>query len=98
MFANLQLYVALMGGVVISLFLIVGELVFLRTKVKAVRLRWHEFYRHGRKIRLALEIMGVSGIFLIQPVITSYVIVHTLDQFTPGFSRDVVDQYHHTVD
>ncbi|WP_297463108.1 hypothetical protein [Ferrovum sp.] len=94
MFANLQLYVALMGGVVISIFLIVGELVFLRTKVKAVRLRWKELSRQGRRIRLALEVMGVSGIFLVQPFITGYVIVRTLDQFTPGFSRDVVDEFH----
>ncbi|WP_297484219.1 hypothetical protein [Ferrovum sp.] len=92
--ANIELYISLLGGTVISLFLIVGQVVALRSRVAAVRKRWANFHRHKNWFPLILEILGVSGFFLVQPFLIGYLIVLSLDGFTPVFSTHLIQEFH----
>ncbi len=87
---NIQLYVAIMAGVVLSLFLMVSEIVFLRKRVSRIRSRLTYFYRSGRFLRFFVGIFAISAFFLVQPLIVGFLVVMALDNVHPDFSDSVI--------
>ncbi len=87
---NIELYVAIMAGVVLSLFLMVSEIVFMRKRVSKIRTRLVNFYQSGRFLRFLIELFAISAFFLLQPVLIAYLVVMALDNVHPGFSDSVI--------
>jgi hypothetical protein len=94
---QIELYVAVMAGVVLSLFLIVGEIAALRKQVARVRNRWKQYYLGGRFLRIFMELCGVAAFFLIQPVLVAVLVVMALGNFNPEFSEHAVHQLQHQI-
>ncbi|MBW8072384.1 MAG: hypothetical protein GJU77_01695 [Ferrovum sp.] len=90
---DIELYIAMLSGSVISLFLIVGQVAALRSRVAAIRGRWAKFRQNRNRFRLVLEILGVSSFFLVQPFLIGYLIVLSLDGFTPVFSTHLIEEF-----
>ncbi len=89
---QLELKIAVMAGIVLALFLTVGEIAALRKRVAQVRERWREYYRRGRFARLLAELCGVMAFFLIQPLLIGLLVVMVLDNFNPKFSQNTLQQ------
>lgn len=89
-----ELLLAVMAGMVLSLFLIVGEIAALRTRVAAVRGHMWELLRRGRFLRLLAVFSGIAAFFLMQPFIVAFLVVSALDGLVPGFSGSVFEQFH----
>jgi hypothetical protein len=87
---NIELYVAIMAGVVLSLFLMVSEIVFLRKRVAGIRKRMEYFYQSGKYIKFFLSIFAIAAFFLIQPLIVGALVVMALDNLNPHFSSSVI--------
>lgn len=87
---HIELYVAVMAGVVLSLFLMVSEIVFLRKRVSKIRTRLLYFYQSGRYPRLFIDLFAIAAFFLIQPVIVGFLVVMALDNLNPHFSDSVI--------
>lgn len=87
-----ELYIAVMAGVVLSLFLMVGEIVFMRKRVARIRTRLVHFYQSGRVPSFLAGIFAIVGFFLLQPVIIGYLVVMALDGVDPNFSISVIRQ------
>ena len=87
---NIELYVAVMAGVVLSLFLMVSEIVFMRKRVSKIRVRLMHFYQSGRFLRFFLGLFAIAVFFLIQPVIVGFLVVMALDNLNPHFSDSVI--------
>jgi hypothetical protein len=79
-----------MAGVVLSLFLMVSEIVFMRKRVSGIRTRLMNFYRSGRFLRFFIDLFAISAFFLLQPVVIGYLVVMALDNVHPGFSDSVI--------
>lgn len=89
-----ELVVAVLVGLLLSAFLIVGEIAVLRTRVAAVRRHIWELLRLGRFLRLLAVLSGIAAFFLVQPFIASLLVALALDGVVPGFSGDVIKQLH----
>jgi hypothetical protein len=87
-----ELLLVIMAGTVLSLFLIVSEIAAMRKRVKNVRTRLLEHWRHGRYLRLLVEVCAIAVFFLIQPVIVAALVALALDDLNPGFSGMVLQQ------
>lgn len=87
-----ELLLAIMAGVVLSLFLIVGEIAAMRKRVKRLRAHLMELYRSGRFLRLVLELSAIAIFFLVQPVIIGTLVSLALNSVYPGFSDIVFGQ------
>ena len=94
---NIELYIAIMAGVVLSLFLMVSEIAFLRKRISGIRTRLKYFYQSGRFIRLFISIFAISVFFLAQPVIVGSLVVMALDNIHPGFSDSVIRGIRHVL-
>lgn len=81
-----------MAGVVLSLFLIVGEIAALRTRVAALRRHMWDLFREGRLLRLLVILLGVAAFFLVQPFLVALLVVLALDSLVPHFSGSVLQQ------
>ena len=88
-----ELLLAVMAGVVLSLFLIVGEIAALRTRVAKMRRRMWELYRQGRFFQLLGMLIGIAVFFLVQPFIVAMLVVLALDSVAPHFSGSVIQQF-----
>jgi uncharacterized membrane protein len=89
---QIELRIAVMAGIVLSLFLIVGEIVALRKQAARLRGRWRQYYREARFARLFAELCGVAAFFLVQPVLVALVVIQAIDNFNPNFSAHAVQQ------
>jgi hypothetical protein len=87
-----ELSLAVMAGIVLSLFLIVGEIAALRKHVAKVRRYMWDLYRAGRFLRLLGVMFGISAFFLVQPLIVALLVITALDGLVPGFSGSVIRQ------
>lgn len=87
-----ELLLVVMAGVVLSLFLIVGEIAAMRKRAKRVRARMADLLHARKFLRLLLEICGIAVFFLIQPVIVAFLVALALDDLNPEFSRLVAQQ------
>ena len=87
-----ELLLVIMAGVVLSLFLIVGEIAAMRKRAKSIRTRLRSFRQSGRILRLLLEITAIAVFFLVQPVIIGVLVALALDDLNPGFSGLVFQQ------
>jgi hypothetical protein len=88
-----ELSLAVMAGVVLSLFLIVGEIAALRTRVSAIRRHLWELLRQGRFMRLLAVLLGIAAFFLVQPFIVAFLVISALDSLVPHFSGSVIQQF-----
>lgn len=87
-----ELLLVTMAGVVLSLFLIVGEIAALRKRARRVRLHLRHLYRSRQILRLTLEILAIAAFFLVQPLIIGFLAAMALDSLNPEFSGLVVQQ------
>jgi hypothetical protein len=87
-----ELLLAVMAGVVLSLFLIVGEIAALRKYVSAIRRHLWDLYRAGRLLRLLVALLGIAAFFLVQPFIVALLVISALDSLVPHFSGSVLQQ------
>lgn len=87
---NIELYVAIMAGTVLSFFLMVSEIVMIRKHLLNIRLRLALFYRSRRFLRFYLEACCIAAFFLIQPFIVGFLVVMALDNLNPHFSASVL--------
>lgn len=88
-----ELLLAVMAGMVLSLFLIVGEIAALRTHVARVRRYMWELLRQGRFVRLLAVLLGIAVFFLVQPFIVAFLVISALDSLVPHFSGSVIQQF-----
>jgi hypothetical protein len=89
---KIELYLVIMAGVVLSLFLIVGELAALRKRVRPACARLQALFRARRFVLLALQSSAIAAFFLIQPVIIAVAVALIMDGLNPGFSSEVINQ------
>lgn len=87
-----ELLLAIMAGVVLSLFLLVGEIAAMRKRVSRLRAHLMELYRSGSFLRLMLEMSAIAIFFLVQPVIIGTLVSLALNGVYPGFSDIVFGQ------
>ncbi len=87
-----ELLLVIMAGVVLSLFLIVGEIAAMRKRARAVRLHLRRLYRTRRYPRLVLDICAIAAFFLVQPLIIGFLAAMALDSLNPEFSGLVFQQ------
>jgi membrane-anchored glycerophosphoryl diester phosphodiesterase (GDPDase) len=88
-----ELLLAVMAGVVLSLFLIVGEIAALRTRVSRIRRYLWDLYREGRFFRLLGMLFCIAAFFLVQPFIVALLVILALDNLVPHFSGSVIHQF-----
>ncbi len=88
----MELKIAMMGGLLLSAFLIVGQVAALRKRVPWVRERWRQFYREGRFGRILAEFLGIVGFFLIQPILIAALLVFALSSVSSQFSQNTLHQ------
>ena len=89
---KIELYIAIMAGVVLSLFLMVSEIVLLRKRFAMIRKRLIHHYLAGRKVRFFLGIFAIAVFFLVQPLIVALLVMAALDDVDPHFSVSVFRQ------
>jgi recombinational DNA repair protein (RecF pathway) len=87
-----ELLLVIMAGVVLSLFLIVGEIAAMRKRAKRIRDRLLGLWQAGKFIRFLLETSAIAVFFLVQPVIIATLVALALDDLNPGFSGMVLQQ------
>lgn len=90
-----ELLLVIMAGVVLSLFLIVGEIAAMRKRVKQVHSRLLALYEARSYLRLSLQLSCIAVFFLIQPVIIAALVALALDGLQSDFSGMVVEQLRH---
>lgn len=92
-----ELLMVIMAGIVLSLFMIVGEIAAMRKRVKNIRARLFRMYQSGRILRLIAELSAIAAFFLIQPVIVAILAAMALDNLYPDFSDLVAQQLQHAL-
>lgn len=92
---NIELYISIMAGCVLSFFLMVSEIVFLRKRLVGIRSRLIFLYQSGKFIRLALSIFSILAFFLVQPLIVGLLVATALDRANPGFLGSVLRAIRH---
>ncbi len=88
----MELKVAAMAGLVLSMFLLVGEIVALRKKVARLRERWRQHFREARFARLLAELCAVVMLVLLQPLLIGGLVIMVLHGFNPQFSHNAAQQ------
>lgn len=94
---NIELYIAVMGGFVLSFFLMVSEIVFMRKRLVGIRAHLQHLYHSGKFIRFTLSICAIFAFFLVQPLIVGFLVVMALDNFNPAFSGSVIRGIRHAL-
>ncbi len=87
-----ELSLVVMAGVVLSLFLIVGELAAVRKRVKRAHAHLRALYHAGKFLRLIATLAAIAALFLIQPVIIAFLVALVMDGLNPDFSANVMRQ------
>ncbi len=87
-----ELSLVVMAGVVLSLFLIVGELAAVRKRVKRTHAHLRTLYHAGKFLRLIAMIAAICAFFLIQPFIIAFLVALVMDGLNPDFSAEVSRQ------
>lgn len=85
-----ELYVAIMAGMVLSFFLMVGELAALRMVIRKIRSYLLFLYREAMYIKMLGVILMIASFFLIQPLIVGLLVVLALNNLNPDFSNSVL--------
>jgi hypothetical protein len=89
---KIELYIAIMAGFVLSAFVMVSEVVFLRKRFVKIRKRLIHYYLARRYFSFFGGICAMILFFLVQPLIVSYLIMLVLDTVNPHFSTSVFSQ------
>lgn len=92
---NIELYVSIMAGFVLSFFLMVSEIVFLRKRLVRIRSHLQILYHSGKFIRLSLSIFSILAFILVQPLIVGFLVLMALDNVSPSFSGSVIREIRH---
>lgn len=83
---EIELKMAVLTGLVGGVIAVLAEAVALHRKLSRFRAHLHVLYRARRLAQLLAEIVGVTVLVLIQPVIVALLMMKALDNFTPQFS------------
>lgn len=94
---NIELYIAIMAGFVLSFFLMVSEIVFLRKRLVGIRAYLRHLYKSRNFMRLMLSFFGIAAFILIQPLIVGFLVVMALDSSSHGFSDSVIREIRHSL-
>jgi hypothetical protein len=89
---NTELYIVVMAGVVLSLFLIVGEIAALRKRARRLLAHLRDLYTAGHFLRLVLELCAIAAFFLVQPALIAFLVAMVMDGLNPEFSDHVISQ------
>lgn len=81
-----ELLLLIMAGVVISLFLIVGEIAAARKRAEQIYRRFSHLYRIRHLARLLLELILAAAFFMVQPLIVALLVALVLNGIQPDFS------------
>ncbi len=87
-----ELYVAVMAGVVLSLFLGVSEIVALRKPASRLYGRWKGLSQSGKALRVAVELCAIGVVFALQTVIIAVLVALALGALNPRFPHNVSRQ------
>lgn len=87
-----ELLLVIMAGVVLSLFLIVGEIAAMRKSAKRIRTRLLNLYRSRRFLRFLFEISAIAVFVMVQPVMVAFLVAMAMDNLNPEFSALVAQQ------
>lgn len=82
----IEMYLGIMGGCVHAAFLMVLEVVVLSKQACGIFSHLRLMHQSGNSKRLFTSICGIAAFFLIQPVITTALVVSTLNGLDPNFS------------
>ena len=88
----IEMYISVMAGLVIALFLMVGELVALRKQARKIIAHLQYLIRTRRRFTLLAVICGIAVFFFIQPFIVAGFVVYALNSFNPHFSINLVQE------
>ncbi|MGC2458288.1 MAG: hypothetical protein WA435_09845 [Gallionellaceae bacterium] len=88
----IEIYISVMAGLVLSFFLMVGEIAALRTQAPKILARLRFMYQTGKRIKLFVAICGIAVFFLIQPIIVAILAVLVLNNFNPHFSVNLMQE------
>ena len=87
-----ELYVAVMAGIVLSLFLGIGEIAALRKPAFRIYVRWTRLLRSGRPFRVAVELCGITVLFVLQAILVAVLVAMALGELNPRFPQNVSRQ------
>ena len=87
-----ELYVAVMAGVVLSLFLGVSEVVALRKPAFRLYGRWTRLSRSGKALRVAVELCAIGALFVLQTILVAVLVAIALGVLNPRFPHNVSRQ------
>lgn len=87
---QIELSLVVMAGVVLALFLIVGEIAALRKRARRTRARLRALYAARRYFRLTFELCVIAALVLIQPAIIGLLVALAMDGLNPDFSGHVL--------
>ena len=88
----IAMYLGIMGGCVHAAYLMVLEVVVLSPWASGMLARLRCMYQSGQRKRFFAEICGIAGFFLVQPLVTTALVVATLSDLDPNFSVDFMRQ------
>lgn len=83
----IEMYVAVMAGVVLSLFLGVSEVAALRKPLSRLYDRWTGLSRSGRRFRIAAELCGIAALFLLQALLIAVLVAAALGDLDCKFTQ-----------
>lgn len=87
-----ELTIVVMAGVVLSLFLIVGEIAAMRKRAQRVLAHFKILSAGGSFLRLAIEVCAIAALFLVQPFIIGILTALALDALHTDFSGHLMRQ------
>lgn len=87
-----ELLLVTMAGIVLSLFLIVGEIAAMRKRARRVQTYLRGLCQSGKFLMFLVEIFFIAMFFLAQPLLVAYLVAKELDHLNPEFSSLVAQQ------
>ena len=88
----IEMYISIMAGLVLALFLMVSEIVALRKQLSKIMVHLQLLFQTGKKVRFLVVICGIAVFLLIQPVIVALLVVLALNNFNPHFSAYLMQE------
>lgn len=88
----ITLYLGIMGGFVHAAFLMVLEFVVLSPWASGMLAHLRLMHQSGQRRRFFAAICGIAGFFLVQPLITTALVVSILNDLDPNFSVNFLQE------
>lgn len=86
----MEIYISVMAGCVLGLFLIVGEIALLRKRVPAILAYLGRMRQSGKTAKFVVAVSGIAAFFLIQPVIVGVLVALAVNNLDPHFAANLL--------